>query len=200
MTTIRKVRVRGGPRVTCQVTEVESTDNLRTLHGRAVPYDSWTVRGWYQLRMAQGCFDKSIKEAARELPLLLFHDYESFPIGKATNWDSRVDGLWGTWSLDDDPRAQRAARLARDGVLTGLSIGWQPLLQEWEISDLEEWSLDDASTLDRCTLKEGRLAETSLLSTPQFVEAVVASVAAPPPRPPRLQLDRWKSWRDSLNA
>jgi HK97 family phage prohead protease len=199
MTTIRKVKVRGGPRMTCQVSDLDATANLRTLKGRAVPYDTWAVRGWFLLAMAQGCFDKSIKESAASLPLLLFHDWESFPIGTASKWESRADGLWGEWALEDDPRAQRAAQLAQKGVLTGLSVGWQPILQEWQISDLDEWTLDDAATLDRCTLKEGRLAETSLLPIPQFVDAQVSHVAAARrPASDTPHLDRWKAWRATL--
>lgn len=189
--------MRGGPRMTCQVTDVDTTTNLRTLSGRAVPYNAWADRGWFLLSMAEGCFDKSIKEAARALPLMLFHDYESFPVGQANKWESRADGLWGEWSLDEDPRAQQAARQARDGYLTGLSVGWEPILNEWETTDLDEWNLDDRTTLDRCTLKEGRLVETSLTPAPNFVDATVAMVAHHRP-PERRSLDEWKAWRDSL--
>lgn len=197
MTSIQTKRVRGGPRMTAQVTDVDASDNLRTIIGRAVPFDTWALRGWFQLSFARTCFDKSIKESAKALPLLLFHDYESFPVGRATKWESRADGLWGEWALDDAPEAQRAARLAREGVLTGLSIGWQPLLQEWQVTDLEEWNADDADTLDRCTVKEARLIECSLTPTPNFADAYVTQVAHRD-RPVRSSLAEWKRWRASL--
>jgi len=203
VTTIRKVRVRGGPAMTCQVTDVDTTSSLRTMVGRAVPYNAWASRGWFLLSMAQGCFDKSTKEAAASLPLLLFHDFESFPIGTASKWDSRPDGLWGEWALDDSAEAQRAARLAQQGVLTGLSVGWQPILQDWEVSDLKEWTLDDVETLDRCTLREGRLVETSLTPVPNFVDATVSHVAHRERQAARSDtphLDRWRAWRDSLSV
>jgi HK97 family phage prohead protease len=194
---IRK-RVRGGPLMSCQVTDVDTTGDLKTIHGRAVPYKAWALRGYFLLSMAEGCFDKSIQESGQALPLLLFHDAESFPIGKAAQWESRPDGLWGTWDLTNDAKAQRAAQLARDGVLTGLSVSWQPVLQDWEIQDPAAWNPDDTSTMDRCTLKEGRLIETSLTPIPNFVDAGVASVAAQQ-QPPRSQLDRWKDWRANLS-
>lgn len=201
MTTIRRVRVRGGPPMTCQATDLDVTDNLKTLAGRAVPYGAWASRGWFLLSMANGCFDKSIKESAQSLPLLAFHNMESHPIGAATKWTSKPDGLWGEWSLDDAPEAQRIARLAQQGILTGLSVGWSPILQDWEISDLDEWTLDDINTLDRCTLKEGRLVETSVTPVPNFVEAHVSHVAQPrPDTPGRPHLNRWKAWRDNLSA
>jgi HK97 family phage prohead protease len=200
MSSVRRVKVRGGPRMSCQVTDLDASSNLRTMAGRAAPYDTWTVRGWHILSLAQGCFDKSIKEAGRNLPLLLWHDAASFPIGHNTKWTSRADGLWGEWTLDDGPDAQRAARLAQSGALTGLSVAWQPILNDWQISDLQEWTLDDTSTLDRCTLIEGRLVETSMVPTPQWEEAQVTLVAAPrdTPADTRPALDRWKSWRSTL--
>ena len=200
MTTIRRVRVRGGPPMTCQATDLETTDNLKMLAGRAVPYGVWASRGWFLLAMANGCFDKSIKEAAQSLPLLAFHNMESCPIGVASKWTSKPDGLWGEWALDDGPEAQRIARLAQQGVLNGLSVGWSPILQEWQVSDLEEWTLDDISTLDRCTLKEGRLVETSVTPVPNFAEAHVSHVAERADTPGRPNLDRWRQWRDSLPA
>lgn len=201
MTTIRRARVHGGPRMSCQITDVDSNANLTTMTGRACPYNAWASRGWFLLAFADGCFDKSIKESARALPLLLFHDAESFPIGHATNWDSRADGLWGEWSLEDDPRAQRAARLAQSGALTGLSVSWMPLLQDWEISDLEEWNIDDTSTLDRCTLREGRLVETSMTPIPNFEEAGVAHIAARRDTPTaHSSLTDWKAWRATLSG
>jgi phage head maturation protease len=103
-------------------------------------------------------------------------------------------------SLDDAPDAQRAARLAQSGVLTGLSVAWQPIINDWQISELEEWAIDDANTLDRCTLREGRLIETSMVSTPQWNEAQVTLVASRRDTPTqRPNLDRWKAWRTTLN-
>jgi HK97 family phage prohead protease len=201
MSSVRRVKVRGGPRMSCQMTDMDASSNLKTLTGRAAPYDVPTVRGWHILSFAQGCFDKSIKEAARNLPLLLWHEDKRFPIGSNTVWTSKADGLWGEWTLDDAPEAQRAAKLAQSGVLTGLSVAWQPILNDWQISDMQEWSLDDTSTLDRCTLLEGRLLETSMVTIPQWDQAHVTLVAsrrdtpAPDARP---ALDRWKSWRSTL--
>jgi len=197
---VRRVKVRGGPRMSCQMTDVDVTNNLRTLVGRAAPYNIWTSRGYYMLKLAEGCFDKSVKEAARNLPLLLWHDDRSFPIGYTQNWNSRADGMWGEWSLDDAAEAQRAARLAQSGVLTGLSVSWVPILNDWQVSDLREWTLDDQSTLDRCTLLEGRLIETSIVSTPQWEEAHVTLVAAKrdTPASDRPSFDRWSRWRSTI--
>lgn len=155
--------------------ETETNAALTTLHGRAVPYNVPTNVGFYTETVAPGAFSKSIREAARGLPLLLWHDNESWPIGKAVEWDSGDDGLDGTWELDDSDLAQRAARQARDGFLTGLSVGFQPLPggSQWEFVSDEAW---EAGELDSVTRTEARLLETSLTPTPAFAGAGVTLV------------------------
>lgn len=193
----RRKMVCGGPRqrwaefsTGLHLAEVDATDSLRHLAGRAAPYGAWASRGWFLESFAESCFDKSLKESARGLPLLLWHDHESFPIGTASSWQSKSDGLWGQWRLDGSPQAQRAARLAKEGGLDGLSVGYLPLRSQWEYTPEEDYDPDDADTLDRCTRIEARLVETSLTPTPFFVDATVTHVAdAGHARP---HLDAWR--------
>ncbi|MGH2600230.1 MAG: HK97 family phage prohead protease [Dehalococcoidia bacterium] len=180
------------------VADVDTNTALTRLAGRAVSYTTLATRFWYRLRIGEGSFDKSIKESAQSLPLLLFHDMESFPIGRAVEWDSRPsDGLWGVWALDDHPDAQRAARLARDGHMTGLSVGFEYLRSTWEEpSDAADWDPDDMLTWETRTLHEGRLLETSLLPAAAMPDAHVTEVLSHAKGTP--ELDRWKAWRASL--
>lgn len=199
-------RVHGGPPGTLrtaaalQLSNVDTNRALSRLEGRAVPYSAWTLRGWYHLSIAPGAFDKSIRESAAALPLLLFHDMSTFPVGTATEWRSEADGLYGVWRLDESAEAQHAARLARDGFLTGLSVGWMPMVSDWEIADPAEWNPNDAATFDRQTLREGRLAEVSMVPVPQFPDAQVSLVAGRRHAEGRPNLDRWKSYRASLTS
>jgi len=58
---------------------------------------------------------------------LLFHDMKR-PIGAWKEWQERSEGLYVKGSLTLSTRdGQEAHALARDGALTGLSIGWQPV-------------------------------------------------------------------------
>ena len=92
--------------------EVEGSEG-RFLRGRAVPYDAWTDTGWYRERVMPGAFAKSIKESAHALPLLLFHDSRTFPVGAAEEWSEEPDGLVGLWRMDeDDPDAMQARGLS----------------------------------------------------------------------------------------
>lgn len=157
------------------------TDGAYTvLTGRAVPYGVWTSRGWYLESVAAGAFDKSIQEAAGTgLPLHLFHDSDTFPVGVSTAWDSRKDALYGTWRLDRGPEAQRAAALAADGMLVYLSVGHAPIRNAWDFIDPSEWNPDlGADHMDRVTRVESRLVEVSMLTAPAFPQAQVLSLAA----------------------
>jgi len=154
---------------------------LTHIEGRAVPYGIWTNRGVFEESVAAGCFDKSVREAASALPLLLFHDDEQFPIGISEQWESRPDGkdsgLFGVWRMAEDDRAQRAAELAADGMLNYFSVGHTPVRSEWDFVDPKLW--DPAmgpGYIDKVTRIEGRLVETSLVSTPAFAEAQVRLV------------------------
>lgn len=186
---------------TLQLEQPDTTDGFTMMEGRACPYGSWTTRWFFQESFAPGLFDKSIKEAARGLPLLLFHDAATWPIGHASEWKSKDDGLWGVWKLDGSAEAQRAAKMAADGHLPYLSVGYDPILSEWELTNSDEWDVHDATTLDRCTRVEARLVETSTVSTPAFKEAeitLVRSAGRLPRHDPRPNLAHWRAWRTSI--
>jgi HK97 family phage prohead protease len=126
-----------------------------------------------------GAFDKSISESARALPLLAFHDSSSFPIGVAESWTTESDGLYGVWRMDDSDTAREAVRQAEAGILTGLSIGFQPVRSAW--SWLEETDDLDAPVAE-VVRSEARLVEVSMVPTPQYENAMVTlvrSVGAP---------------------
>jgi len=158
----------------------KTEDGFSVIEGRAVPYGVWTNRGWFMESVAAGAFDKSISEAAGTgLPLHLFHDSESFPVGVSTKWESRKDALYGTWRLDKGPEAQRAAQLAADGLLVYLSVGHQPIRSTWDLVDAETWDPDlGPDHMDHLTRVESRLVEVSLLTAPAFPQAQVLAVAS----------------------
>lgn len=157
--------------------DTDTTDSLSYLEGRAVPYNTLTDTGWWYLEeMAPLVFDGSVT-AHPNLPLLLWHNGRSFPVGVAEEWLEQDDGLHGIWRLDqDNPDAQRAARQARDGFLTGMSVGFAPIRSEWTYADWEAWDPDDPATYDQVRRIEARLLETSLTPTPAFADAEVALV------------------------
>ena len=147
----------------------ETGDLVRSIEGLAVPYDVWTETGWYREMIAPGAFAKSIREAGKRLPLLLWHESRAFPVGVSRSWRDTPKGLLGVWDLDvEDERAMGAGRKARDGFLTGLSVGFQPIISDRTYHE-------DTGVLD-IVRKEGRLLEVSLVATPAYQSAQVQLV------------------------
>ena len=179
------------------------------LIGRAVPYREFAMVGWYAEAFERGAFDKSIEESAKALPLLMWHNNETWPIGAAVDWRSGLDALDGTWELDDSAEAQRAAQLADRGYLTGLSVGYVPLRSEWEFVADGEWDPNlGIDHVDKVTRVESRLAEVSLSPTPRYAGASVVLVRSsdrPATRRNWARLDRaevsaWRTYLDEVRA
>lgn len=80
-------------------------------------------------KLLPGCLSKSLAGRSAPLPMLFAHDLRR-PIGAWKEWSERPDGLHvkGTITLGTRD-GQEAYALAKDGALTGLSIGWNPLKQ-----------------------------------------------------------------------
>ena len=155
--------------------EVETTADYSMLRGLAVPYNEWASIGWFLEEFSPGSLGKSIKEAARALPLNLFHENRTFPIGAASEWDETAAGLAGVWRLDGSEMAQEAARLAEQGMLTGLSIEFGPIRSEWV--EAEVWDpARGPDYMDRVTRVEARLGAVGLVQTPAYVSAGVELV------------------------
>jgi HK97 family phage prohead protease len=165
------------------------------LEGRAVPYDTWANVGPYMEQFKRGAFAKSINEAAKPLPLMLFHGRdELWPIGVAVRWKDQPDGLHGAWRLNDSPNAQRAAAMARSGELGFLSIGFVDIRSKPDLASDYAPELGE-DHMDRWTRIEARLVETSIVPTPAYADAevtLVRSYRRPQPADPTPRLTAWK--------
>jgi hypothetical protein len=173
----------------------------RYLEGRAVPYDTWADLGWFMEQHRYGSFKRSTNgRSGTNLPLLLFHDNASFPIGHAEQWRHGPDGMTGVWRLNDGPQAQEAARMAEQGDLLGLSVGFQDVAApDWQIPETFDPDLGPEHKA-RVTRLESRLVEVSMTPTPAFTDAAVSLVrtrAAQPPKAER-ERDRWQRIYDGL--
>jgi HK97 family phage prohead protease len=179
---------------------------FQSLTGRVVPYDTPTDVGWFVETFERGAFTGSLVTQPN-VPLLLFHDNRSFPIGHAVAWDDRPDGLHGQFKLNMTAVAQQAAQLARDDDLTGMSVGFGPVRSTWTYA--AEWSPDlGPDHLDRVVRHEARLLEVSLTPTPAYVGAHVYAVeadavdgrAAPYRRNAELWLRQYRRHTPTLDA
>lgn len=147
------------------------------LEGRAVPYGIPADIGYFTEQFAAGAFSKSIKEAARSLPLLAFHMDNSMDavIGVAEDWRDAEDGLYGTWRLDKGDAAQRVARMVADGMLGYMSVRFQPTRSVW--SYVDEFAPDKGAEFkDSVVRTEARLLEVSVVSTPAYKDATISKI------------------------
>jgi len=114
-------------------------------------------------KLMPGCLSKSLERRGTPLPMLLHHDL-SRPIGAWKEWQERDDGLYVKGSLTLSTRdAQEAHALAKDGALTGLSIGWAPVKDTRDAKGVR-------------LVAEAELFEGSLVSVPMNDRARVAAV------------------------
>jgi hypothetical protein len=195
-----------------ELVETETTGKkpYRYLEGRAVPYDTWGDCGMFMERHALNSFKRSTSgNSGAKLPLMLFHDRQRIPVGVAEKW-THDDGLTGVWRLDASAEAQRAAEAAADGMLVGLSVGFQPKESEWEFRSWDDWDPKlGPDHKDKVTHLESRLVEVSLTPTPVFEDAGVSEVRTvmdaleireQKVRRPERQVDAWRKWRAALES
>ena len=171
------------------------------LEGRAVPYDTWADIGWFLEQHQKGSLDRTTKEAAKQLPLLLFHNNRSWPIGVSESWAHDEEGCNGVWRLNQTSDAQQAAMLAESGDLGYLSIGFSPIRSAWEYVD--DFNPDlGPDHMDRVTRLESRLLEVSLTPTPAFAGAEITNVrTAERPRPRKeSRVDAWRRELEKLRS
>lgn len=181
---------------------VDGTEDGQYIEGRAVPYESWTDVGWYMEKFVKGAFSKSIRESAKRLPLLLWHDNRSFPIGVSHEWHDLEEGLDCVWKIDTaDPMAVEASRKAREGYLTGLSVGFAPIM------NLDKNGVDRNNTRDLddngilwVTRKQARLLEVSLTPTPAYAGAKVQLVRTRDREArPSVEVAAWRRYLEGIN-
>ena len=146
-------------------TELRADTGSRFLEGRAVPYGEFSDIGWFMEQHQHGAYTKTIRENPH-LPLLLFHDARKFPVGKVERWKDGEGGLDAVWRMDSADDAQEAARLADEGFMTGLSVGFVPIQRTFEDREGKDW----------ITVTEARLLEVSLTPTPAYAGAQVQLV------------------------
>lgn len=175
----------------CEVRAVE-TGSTRKFTGRAVPYGSPAlIAGRFEEIISPGTFTKSLSESAAKLPLLLAHEMRDLPLGHLEEWDDRDDGLYGTWRMSDGEHATNAWTSVREGSLSGLSIHFRPITDDWVYREAPEFST--------VTRREAALREISLCAVSTWPEARVLQTRTAKGGPvefPRLR--RMQEWRATV--
>lgn len=149
-----------------------------TFRGVAIPYGQTALVSGpdnprpYDEVFRKGAFTKTLatKWANRPVPLCLAHHHED-AIGGAEAMEEASSGLMGQWRLSDIQAGREAAVLIRDRVLTGLSIGFQPI--QSKVTKARERS--DGGERDLVERTEARLMEVSLCLFPAYEMAGVTA-------------------------
>jgi HK97 family phage prohead protease len=174
--------------------EVRAVDSkgVRRFEGRAVPYNSWAIiNGLFEERIAKGAFTKSLKESANKLPLMLAHQTRDLPLGHLEEWRDEDDGLYGVWRVSDGSHADDAWESVREGSLSGLSVHFRPLQDDWVPASPPRF--------DRVTRLQARLLEISACPIPTWNEARITATRTAKGEPiiqPHSRL--WKEWVDTI--
>lgn len=107
--------------------EVRTTGDGRTICGICVPYDvEQRINANLVEVFKAGAFSRVIPNAHR-VKLLVGHNSEALPIGRATLLREDTNGLYGEFRVSKGNRSDDILELVRDGALSELSIGFQSL-------------------------------------------------------------------------
>jgi len=109
--------------------EVRAGGDGRTVAGIAVPYDVEQRIGPNLVEVfRRGAFEAVARNAHRVK--MLFQHKADAPIGRAIMLEERDGGLYGEFRISKTEAGDEALELIRDGVLSNLSVGFQPLRDE----------------------------------------------------------------------
>jgi HK97 family phage prohead protease len=107
--------------------EIRTTGDGRTICGICVPYNvEQRINANLVEVFKAGAFSRVIPNAHR-VKLLVGHDSQALPIGRATLLREDTNGLYGEFRVSKGNRSDDILELVRDGALSELSIGFQPL-------------------------------------------------------------------------
>ena len=151
--------------------EIRRSGDGRTIAGICAPYGQTAqiadMNGRYAETIERGAFARTIAERGPgKVKLLVQHEQQSLPIGRAVLLREDSAGLYGEFRVSKTAKGDEVLTLVRDGALDSFSIGFRPIR--------DRWSTD--RTLR--TLLEARLDEVSVVSFPAYEAASILAVRA----------------------
>lgn len=160
------------------------------IEGLATPFGRFTAIGSLFLEaISPTAFKRSTDTRGSQIPLPLAHKQDERPIGKPVEWEYREDGLYARWELA--PGTDDVRQLAADGYITGLSVGFQPEVDDW----------DHSGAVPKVTRKIARLCEVSLVNVPAVEEARVLCVrSAGIGHPKPLAVESYRRWLEGVKS
>jgi hypothetical protein len=153
----------------------------RTLVGLAVPFEveldvrDFPWEGEYTEVFRKGAFAKTIRDRSAPVRLLTHHEHRNLPIGRATRLEETDAGLEAEFHLTENvQKADEVLALVKDEAISGLSIGFEPVLREY----LEGPAREPPSSRPLVVRTEVNLREVSIVNFPAYETAGVTGVRA----------------------
>ena len=165
--TLRSENTRGehsrSVRFELRADSADNGDGL-TLEGYGTTFDDWyDVNDWlgvYRERVARGAFAKTIKDRREQIKVQYDHGYHpllgSIPIGALQDIREDDHGLYVKVRLHDNWMTEPVRDAIRSGSVSGMSIKFQTVRDEWDY---------DRDPEER-TIKEVRLYEVGPVAFP----------------------------------
>ena len=153
--------------------EIKTLEKSGHIEGLAAAFGNVDMGGD---RLLPGSLTKTLaKRGNAPLPMLLHHDQKR-PIGAWKVWEERPEGLYLKGSLTLSTRdAQEAFALAKDGALTGLSIGWLAGRETYDrgVRVLPEIELFEASLVTIPMNEKARVTAVKSITGPRDIEEIL---------------------------
>jgi uncharacterized protein len=147
--------------------EIRSSSDGRTIVGLAAPFDQPTAisdySGRYTETIAPGSFSRSIRERGDRVRLLVQHNSDRLPIGRATSLTEDARGLVAELRVSKTVAGDEALQLVQDGVVDGLSIGFRAVRETWA-RDRSTRRLDEIALLEISLVAEAAYSEAKVLA------------------------------------
>ena len=177
-----------------EITDIEIREDNGQHHIVALvaPFNATFDTGKFVERLGKSVFDKSIQERGRNIPLMHGHDRENMPIGRSASWEKDAIGLVADFEVAPTDRAREALNLAKDGYVTGFSVGFVPVRNE-------ETKHDGRRHITRVEAKLDHVALLTAPTAPAYGEAQLIAARAFDPDD-KTQAPRLARWRHLLDA
>ena len=141
----------------------------RTIVGLAVPFNRVATvsddgRTSYKESFAPGSFTRTLAHRGDKVRIFSQHKTERLPIGKASKLEETGPGLEAHLRVSDTSDGNDVLTLVRDGVLTGLSVGFRGLKHELR---------NNVRVRTEVTL-----SEISIVTDPAYPDAQISGIRA----------------------
>lgn len=138
-------------------------ESARTITGLVLPWEQFGRTSNGALKFSAGAI--RVPRDITRVKLLAGHSPSGIPVGHATSWESKPEGLHMTFKFGSSDDATRALQAASDHVIDAFSI--------------EAYGIEAEGT----TVKSSILSAVALVPMPAFANARVATVTASAPSP-----------------